>query len=119
MTTLPSAERMYRALAERDTGFEGVFFTGVSTTRIFCRPGCPARLPRRENCRFFATAAAALSAGYRPCLKCRPLDAGRRPPRAVEALLRRIDADPARRITDRDLAGLRIDPSTARRSFKK
>jgi AraC family transcriptional regulator of adaptative response/methylated-DNA-[protein]-cysteine methyltransferase len=110
---------MYRALLERDTEFEGVFFTGVKTTRIFCRPGCAAKLPRRENCEFFATATAALSAGFRPCLRCRPLDGGRRPPRAVEALMRRIEADPARRITDRDLAGLRLDPSTARRSFKK
>jgi AraC family transcriptional regulator, regulatory protein of adaptative response / methylated-DNA-[protein]-cysteine methyltransferase len=119
MSTLPSAERMYRALAERDTGFEGVFFTGVRTTGIFCRPGCTAKLPRAENCQFFATATAALSAGFRPCLRCRPLDRGRRPPEAVEALMRRIEADPARRITDRDLARLRIDPSTARRSFKK
>jgi AraC family transcriptional regulator, regulatory protein of adaptative response / methylated-DNA-[protein]-cysteine methyltransferase len=119
MGTLPSADRMYRALAERDPSFEGIFFTGVRTTRIFCRPGCTARLPRRENCRFFATAAAALSAGFRPCLRCRPLGGGRPAPRAVEALLRRIDADPARRITDRDLAGLHLDPSTARRGFKK
>jgi AraC family transcriptional regulator, regulatory protein of adaptative response / methylated-DNA-[protein]-cysteine methyltransferase len=119
MTTLPSADRMYRALVERDAGFQGIFFAGIKTTGIFCRPGCSAKKPRRENCEFFATASAALSAGFRPCLRCCPLAGEARPPRAVKSLLARIEADPERRITDRDLGALRIDPSTARRSFKK
>lgn len=62
----------YRALCARDARFDGVFFVGVSSTGIYCRPVCPARRPKRANCTFFDTAAAAEAAGYRPCLRCRP-----------------------------------------------
>jgi AraC family transcriptional regulator of adaptative response / DNA-3-methyladenine glycosylase II len=62
----------YRAFASRDRRFEGRFVIAVTTTRIYCRPGCPARLPRRENVSFFACAAAAEEAGFRPCMRCRP-----------------------------------------------
>src|SRR3984885_8738480 len=62
----------YRALLTRDARFDGRLFVGVKTTGIYCRPICPARTPRRENVRFFATAAAAQGAGFRPCLRCRP-----------------------------------------------
>ncbi|MDH3198425.1 MAG: helix-turn-helix domain-containing protein, partial [Candidatus Krumholzibacteria bacterium] len=62
----------YRALRARDTRFDGRFFTGVVTTGVYCRPVCSARTPRRENVRFFACAAAAEAAGFRPCLRCRP-----------------------------------------------
>ena len=62
----------YRALRARDARFDGRFFVGVSSTRIYCRPVCTVKPPRRENCRFYASAAAAESAGYRPCLRCRP-----------------------------------------------
>jgi AraC family transcriptional regulator of adaptative response / DNA-3-methyladenine glycosylase II len=62
----------YRALSTRDRRFDGRFFTGVRSTGIYCRPICPARTPRRENCVFLPCAAAAESAGFRPCLRCRP-----------------------------------------------
>jgi AraC family transcriptional regulator, regulatory protein of adaptative response / DNA-3-methyladenine glycosylase II len=62
----------YRALATHDARFDGRFFVGVSSTRIYCRPVCTVRVPRRENCHFFASAAAAEVEGYRPCLRCRP-----------------------------------------------
>ncbi len=62
----------YRALQARDARFDGRFFTGVTSTGIYCRPVCPARTPRPENCAFFACAAAAEAAGFRPCLRCRP-----------------------------------------------
>jgi AraC family transcriptional regulator, regulatory protein of adaptative response / DNA-3-methyladenine glycosylase II len=62
----------YRAICARDPRFDGRFFTGVKTTGIYCRPICPARTPRRENVVFFASAAGAQEAGYRPCLRCRP-----------------------------------------------
>jgi AraC family transcriptional regulator of adaptative response / DNA-3-methyladenine glycosylase II len=62
----------YRALAARDRRFDGKFFVGVSSTRIYCRPVCSVRLPRRENCTFYASAAAAEVNGLRPCLRCRP-----------------------------------------------
>lgn len=62
----------YRAIASKDARFDGRFFTGVVTTGVYCRPVCPARVPRRENVRFFPSAAAAEAAGFRPCLRCRP-----------------------------------------------
>jgi AraC family transcriptional regulator of adaptative response / DNA-3-methyladenine glycosylase II len=62
----------YRALRSRDARFDGRFFVAVSSTRIYCRPVCTVKPPRRENCRFYPSAAAAESAGYRPCLRCRP-----------------------------------------------
>lgn len=61
-----------RARRSRDARFDGRFFIGVTTTRIYCRPICPARAPRDEHVRYFATAAAAQAAGFRPCLRCRP-----------------------------------------------
>lgn len=62
----------YRALVARDTRFDGVFFVAVKTTGIYCRPICTAKTPRRTSCRFFAGAAQAEQAGFRPCLRCRP-----------------------------------------------
>ncbi|MFF4649136.1 AlkA N-terminal domain-containing protein [Streptomyces sp. NPDC001380] len=62
----------YRALSSRDGRFDGVFFTAVSTTRIYCRPSCPAVTPKRANVRFYPSAAAAQAAGYRACRRCRP-----------------------------------------------
>jgi len=67
-----NADHCYRALVARDPRFDGVFFVGVTTTGIYCRPICPARTPGRARCRFFPSAAAAEQAGLRPCLRCRP-----------------------------------------------
>ena len=62
----------YQAVRNRDRSYDGLFFTGVSSTGIFCRPICPAVTPKPQNCEFYPSAAAALEAGYRPCLRCRP-----------------------------------------------
>src|SRR6478735_5614203 len=62
----------YRAVQARDSRYDGRFFTCVKTTGIYCRPICPARPPKLENCTFVPTAAAAQEAGFRPCLRCRP-----------------------------------------------
>jgi AraC family transcriptional regulator of adaptative response / DNA-3-methyladenine glycosylase II len=62
----------YLALKARDARFDGRFFIGVTSTGIYCRPVCRVRVPKRENCRFFGHAAQAESAGFRPCLRCRP-----------------------------------------------
>jgi AraC family transcriptional regulator of adaptative response / DNA-3-methyladenine glycosylase II len=62
----------YRAVSARDARFDGRFFTGVTSTGIYCRPICPARTPARRNVRFFSAAAAAEGAGFRPCKRCRP-----------------------------------------------
>lgn len=65
-------DRCWDALRARDRRFDGHFFVAVRTTRIYCRPICPAPPPRREHCAFYPSAAAAQEAGYRPCLRCRP-----------------------------------------------
>ena len=64
--------RLYRALTARDPRFDGVFYVGVTSTDIYCRPICPARTPAANRCRFFATPQEAERAGFRPCLRCRP-----------------------------------------------
>src|SRR5271166_5223178 len=79
----------YRALRARDRRFDGRFFAAVVTTGIYCRPICPARTARRENLRFFASAAGAERQGFRPCLRCRPERApGLAPVDAVSRLVR-------------------------------
>jgi len=65
-------DRCYQAAHSKDARFDGVFFIGVTSTGIYCRPSCPARTPKRENVRFHATAASAQQAGFRACLRCRP-----------------------------------------------
>lgn len=67
-----AAETCYRAVTAHDARFDGCFFVGVTSTGVYCRPVCRVKMPRRENCRFFSTAAAAEASGYRPCLRCRP-----------------------------------------------
>ncbi|TDK25072.1 DNA-3-methyladenine glycosylase 2 family protein [Luteimonas aestuarii] len=69
---LPDAATCEQARLSRDARFDGLFFTAVSSTGIYCRPTCPAPAPRPRNVHYYANAAAAEAAGYRPCLRCRP-----------------------------------------------
>ena len=71
-TALPDARTCEQARLSRDARFDGLFFTAVRSTGIYCRPVCPAPSPKRENVRYYASAAAAEAAGFRPCLRCRP-----------------------------------------------
>jgi AraC family transcriptional regulator of adaptative response / DNA-3-methyladenine glycosylase II len=89
-------ESCYRAVQARDPRYDGRFFTCVKTTGIYCRPICPARPPKLENCIFVPTAAAAQEAGFRPCLRCRPenspeLDAWRGTSATVSRALKLIE----------------------------
>ena len=91
-----NSQQYYEALSARDRRFDGVFFVGVKTTKIYCRPICTSRRPHRQHCEFFRLAAAAEVAGYRPCLRCRPeLAPGNAPidseQRVVGAALRYLD----------------------------
>ena len=70
--SLSNDDACYLAMQARDARFDGCFFTGVTSTGIYCRPVCGVKTPKRENCRFFGHAAQAESAGFRPCLRCRP-----------------------------------------------
>lgn len=92
----------YAALVARDVRFDGVFFVGVTSTGIYCRPVCTARTPRERNCRFFANAMMAESEGFRPCLRCRPEIAPGSAPvddarRIAHVIVQRIDEGLARR----------------------
>src|SRR6201981_4071927 len=116
---LPPADMMYRALVNRDSSFEGIFYVGVRTTGIFCRPTCTAKKPARENVDFFATSNEALESGYRACLRCHPLDSTGRPPELIDRLRSEVERAPGGRLTDKELAAMAIDPSTARRQFKR
>jgi Adenosine deaminase len=79
----------YAALKAHDARFDGRFFVGVASTGIYCRPICHAKLPKKDNCSFYASAAAAEAAGYRPCLKCRPeLAPGLAPVDAISRIAR-------------------------------
>jgi AraC family transcriptional regulator, regulatory protein of adaptative response / DNA-3-methyladenine glycosylase II len=87
---------LYSALRSRDPRFDGVFYVGVTSTGIYCRPICTARPVKRENCRFFASAEAAERENFRPCLRCRPeLAPGNAPVdnarRIASLLVHRID----------------------------
>ena len=116
---LPPTETMYRALVNRDPSFEGIFFVGVRTTGIFCRPTCTAKKPARANVDFFAISSDALESGYRPCLRCHPMEPGKRPPKLIERLRSEVERTPGGRLTDKELTAMAIDPSTARRQFKR
>jgi AraC family transcriptional regulator of adaptative response/methylated-DNA-[protein]-cysteine methyltransferase len=110
---------MYRALTRRDSSFDGVFFIGVKTTGIFCRPTCTAKKPLATNIDYFPTAQSALSAGYRACKRCRPLDQPGTPPRWLVDLRNAIDKNPSFRLRDSDLRNRHLDPATTRRHFKR
>lgn len=89
-------EIAYRAMTSRDVRFDGVFYVGVTSTGIYCRPVCPVKSPRQENCLFFESAEAAEKAAFRPCLRCRPeLAPGNAPVdsshRIADLLIQRIE----------------------------
>jgi AraC family transcriptional regulator of adaptative response/methylated-DNA-[protein]-cysteine methyltransferase len=118
MKQMPPRAELERASLERDPAYHGLFFLGVRTTGIFCRPTCPARKPHPENVEFFASARAALAAGYRPCRRCRPLELDDQPPWAAK-LLADVEREPLRRLTDGDLQARGTDPATVRRYFQR
>ena len=116
---LPDRETLYQALLARDPAWEGRALVGVTSTGIFCRLTCPARKPRPENCQWFATPAEALGEGFRPCRRCHPLTPEAEGDGVVRQLLAALEAAPDRRWTEGCVAALGIDPSTARRAFRR
>jgi len=113
--------RCYSALKARDARFDGRFFVAVSTTGIYCRPVCTARIPGRDRCSFFANAASAERAGYRPCLRCRPeLAPGHAPTDAVRTAahwtVARIEAGA---LNDGDLERLAAEYGISSRQLRR
>lgn len=110
---------MYNAILKKDTAFEGIFFTAVKTTGIFCRPSCSARKPKLENVEFLRSSKDCLLKGYRPCKVCRPLENLHETPAEVKKLLKELDDDPTLKFKDWDLKQKGIEPHTLRRWFLK
>ncbi len=119
MFDLPDDDALYRALLDRDDAFDGRAYVGVTSTGVFCRLTCPARKPKRENCLFFETIGGCIAAGFRACLKCHPMGPAAQSDPVVARLLAALRAEPERRWLERDVAAMGIDPSTARRAFKR
>jgi AraC family transcriptional regulator of adaptative response/methylated-DNA-[protein]-cysteine methyltransferase len=117
MKNMPTRDEMLKAFAASDGSYDGVFFTGVKTTGIFCRPVCTAKKPLPRNVEFFATVGQAMFAGYRPCKRCRPLEAPAQRPAWASRLLARVEASPQAQLRAADLRALGIDPGRARRWF--
>ncbi|WP_449428904.1 AlkA N-terminal domain-containing protein [Rhodanobacter umsongensis] len=139
IATLPGIEVCEKARLSRDARFDGLFFTAVTSTRIYCRPVCPAPAPKPANIRYYASAAAAEAAGFRPCLRCRPelapgnnvwqrgehvvaralklIDAGLLTDHSLEQLAARVDigARQLRRLFVEHLGAPPIDVHTTRR----
>ncbi|HUX38351.1 MAG TPA: methylated-DNA--[protein]-cysteine S-methyltransferase [Rectinemataceae bacterium] len=112
---IPLAE-MEKAFFSRDASYDGLFFTGVTTTGIFCRPSCPAKKPLPGNAVYFARASEALFSGYRPCKRCTPLSSSS-DPAWVAGLVAEVEAEPSRRIREAELRERGLDPATVRRRF--
>ena len=111
---MPSDDDIYAAFKARED-MPGAILA-VKTTGVFCRPGCPARLPKFENCEFYGSPDAALRAGYRACKRCHPAGENHSLMRAVIALVEQSEDG---RIDEGALKAAGIDPSTARRQFKQ
>jgi AraC family transcriptional regulator of adaptative response/methylated-DNA-[protein]-cysteine methyltransferase len=115
--SLPSRREMERAFLGSDATYDGIFFTGVRTTGIFCRPSCRARKPLPSNVEFFTSVREALFAGYRPCRRCHPALPLGTAPEWVKPLLEAVEEQPDRRLRDGDLRRFGVDPARARRYF--
>jgi len=119
MQILPSEEVMYQALVNKDSAYEGVFFVGVKTTGIFCRPSCSARKPLAENVEYFKNTNDALNAGYRPCKKCRPMELAGSVPDFIKLLLNEVENNPVKKWKDYELREKGYEPVKIRRWFQK
>jgi AraC family transcriptional regulator, regulatory protein of adaptative response / methylated-DNA-[protein]-cysteine methyltransferase len=109
----------YKALANKDPKYEGLFFAAVKTTGVFCLPTCRARKPKKENVEFFSTAKEAIANGYRPCKICRPLENPGEITDEIKSLLRELESNSSDKITDYSLKQKGIEPNRIRRWFLK
>ncbi|WP_454880589.1 bifunctional transcriptional activator/DNA repair enzyme AdaA [Sphingobacterium detergens] len=114
-----SFEQMYQAIIDKDVNYEGIFFTAVKTTGIFCRPSCTARKPKPENIEFFKSTKECILHGYRACKVCHPLEMLSETPLYVKEIIAELSADPSIKFKDYDLRQRCIEPSQLRRWFMK
>jgi AraC family transcriptional regulator of adaptative response/methylated-DNA-[protein]-cysteine methyltransferase len=114
-----SIDVMYQAIVNKDLSFEGVFFTAVKTTGIFCRPSCRARKPKKENVEFFSSVGEAIVKGYRPCRVCNPMENLNETPPLIKQLMNDLNDNPSVKIKDGDLRQRQLEPNAVRRWFHK
>lgn len=114
-----SADIMYNASFNKDAGFEGIFWMGVKTTGIFCRPTCTARKPKPENVEFFDNTKDAILKGYRPCKVCKPLEKLNETPDYIQDIIHELAENPSLKFKDYDLVKRGIEPAKMRRWFLK
>lgn len=119
MTTQLSDDDKYKALLEKDAQYDGAFYVGITTTGIFCRTICRARKPKRENVKFYDSIQEAMSAGFRPCKICRPMESAGTIPEEIAKLIHEVEENPNFKIKEWQLKERGIDPSTLRRYFNK
>jgi len=112
-------EEKYKILGSKKSTYDGVFFTGVKTTGIFCHPSCRARTPKVENVIFYNSINECLENGYRPCKICKPLEQIGELPQYIKEILTELKENPHIKISDADLKKRNIEPHTIRRWFKK
>lgn len=112
-------EALYAALLSRDPAFDGHAYVCVTTTGIFCRLTCPARKPKFENTRFFASIAECAAAGFRPCQRCQPLNYLTSHDELTASLLAQLNRQPEKTWSEHDLIAMGHDPSTIHRAFKR
>ena len=110
---------MYQASFDKNPEFEGVFWMGVKTTGIFCRPTCTARKPKPENVEFFTNTKAAISKGYRTCKVCKPLENPDETPENIQKILNELSENHELKLKDSDLLERNVEPATIRRRFLK
>ncbi len=106
MLSVADKHTYYQALLAKQPEYEGIFYVGVKTTRVFCRPTCPARKPKFENCEFYRTAQEALLAAFRPCKRCRPLSHPNHMSKTVQTLVNAVEAEPEKRWREEDFRAL-------------
>lgn len=111
-------KQYYKALVNRDSDFDGIFFAAIKTTGVFCHATCRARKPKFENCFFYERAEEALLAGYRPCKICNPMSYPNQLPDEVKILVEAVEENPEKRWKEEDFRKLGIHSATVRRKFK-
>ena len=116
---LPATKRMYQAFVEKDSSFEGIFWVGVKTTKIFCRPTCTVKKAKEKNVEYFSKIEHAQAHGYRPCKVCRPLELKQEFPYWIASLLDEIKSSPALKLSDASLRARGVNPVQIRRWFVK
>lgn len=118
MVKLPSEAEMYDAVVRSDREYDGAFVVAVKTTKIFCRPTCPARTPQKHNVEFFVGPRDALYAGYRPCKRCRPMEPAGKSPDWVQRAVSLVESRPDQKVRDEDLRRIQVAPERIRRYFQ-